>query len=191
LDSFSEFARLEDTHAFLGKLDYRCGRASSAARYFRATQLAANGSHRLAIGLLEELARNDQPTPVIHRWLADQVSEQGLALFQRGQTQAAEDAWRRALRVDPTQIYRRLLVAVVRARVDRDDPDGIAAMTDPLLDRLSQDRALRAAFLAMLGDAYFEAGRFSQARVRYQESLRAYGLPKHINHRAQRGLLGM
>ena len=82
-------------------------------------------------------------------------------------------------------------MAILRAGEDRHDPEMVATVVDPLLGRLTEDRTLRAALLAMLGDSYFKAGQFVQARARYRASMAAYSLPKHINFRAYRGLSGM
>jgi len=189
--TFPELARLERTWMLLGKSDYRRGRDSTAARYFRASQLARNGELALAIGLIEDLARHEQPSPAINRWLANLLLARGLILFQNGRHQAAENAWRRALELDSTPIYSRLFLAAIRARPDRHDPEGIARIVDPLIARLSDDRSLRKTLQGMLGDGYFEAGQFAQARDRYEQSMEAYSLPKQVNFRTQRGQLGM
>ncbi len=199
LERFPELARLERTWALLGKLDYRQGRSSPAARCFCAFQMAHNKKLRQAIGeiddLMRELGTRDSALSTQHSalrsLLADLESELGFNLFHQEHFQGAENAWCRALERDPAQVFRRLFVATLRARVDHDDPEAIAAVVDPLLDRLTGDRTLRAALLAMLGDSYFRAGQFSKARARYEESMDTYNLPKRVNYRAQRGLVGM
>ncbi len=188
---FPELARLERTWMLLGKSDYCRGRDSTAAQYFRASQRARNGELALAVSLIEDLARRDQPSPVVHRWLASLLATRGSVLFQKGRHQAAESAWRRAIDVDGTQIYNRLFLAAIRARPDRYDPERIAGVVDPLIARLADDRSLRKTLQGMLGDSYFEAGQFAQARDRYEKSMAAYSLPKQINFRTQRGQLGM
>lgn len=186
-----EFTRLERTWVLLGQLDYRRGRASWAGRYFHAYQWAHNKQWRQAIEEMEDLACVDEPVPLIHRWLANLRARFAFSEFHDDRWQAAEDEWQRAYELDSTPSFRPLLVATVRARAHRGDPEAIAALVDPLLDQLRSDRTMRAALLAMLGDAYFKADRFVEARARYEESMAAYNLPKHVNFRAQRGLLGM
>ena len=53
------------------------------------------------------------------------------------------------------------------------------------------DRTIRADIAATLGDAHFDHGNIQDARELYRESLRFYNLPKRINYRARRGLLGL
>jgi tetratricopeptide (TPR) repeat protein len=129
-----------------------------------------------------------EPTPVASRWLASWEGRFALSEFHSGRNQVAEDEWRRAIAADATPSFRPLLVATLRARASRSDPGVVAELVDPLLGSLKSDRTMRAALLAMLGDAYFEAGRFIEARARYEQSTDIYNLPKHVNFR---GLLGM
>ena len=190
LERFPRLARLERTWLFLGRLDYRRGHLSPASDYFRAYQLSRNGELRRAIALTEELVHRGQPGRDAQRWLAELVARLALVEFQQGRSQAAEDLWQRAFELDQSQIFRPLFVAALRTRGERGNPDAIAFIADPLLS-LMADRALRAALLAMIGDSYFEAGRFTEARARHRDAMAAYSLPKQINYRAQRGLTGM
>jgi hypothetical protein len=191
LELFPELRQIERTWVLLGRLDYRQSRASPAASYFHAQQLARNEEWRCAIAELSELVRHDQPTPAARRWLASLISERAASDFHSGRFHSAEEGWQAAAEADPSPGFRLLMVATVRARSHRDDPGAIADMVDPLLPQLRTDRTLRAALLAMLGDTYFDGGRFAEARARYEASTKVYNLPKQVNFRAQRGLLGM
>ncbi len=81
-------------------------------------------------------------------------------------------------------------MAALAAPLERSQPARVAERVDPLLGGMA-DRALRAALEAMLGDCFFQCGQFVEARSRYEASLQAYSLPKQINYRGLRGLLGM
>ncbi|MFH0983215.1 MAG: hypothetical protein V2A79_16975 [Planctomycetota bacterium] len=190
LERFPAFARMRETWEFLGRLDYRRSCLTAASRFFLAAQWARNEQDVRAIAELEALVREGQPTPEIRRWLADALTARALRLFGQGQRYGAEQQWERALAVDPSQEYLRLFLAALAAPVERRDPDRVAALVDPLLRSVGH-RALRAALQAMLGDCYFECQRFVEARDRYRKSLKTYSLPKQINYRALRGLLGM
>ena len=191
LGTFPQFARLQRTWLFLGKLNFRLGNDTNSARVFRAAQMSRNGELQRAIVEIEDLARDRKLAPITRRWLGNLSAQLGFALFKEDQLHGAEDAWRRAVALDPTQRFRQLLVATMRVHLRSHDPVTIAAGVDPLLPGLRSDRTMRAAMLSMLGDAYFHAGDYIQARARYNESMDVYSLPKHINYRAQRGLLGM
>lgn len=191
LARFPELARLERTWALLGRVDYRQGRVSPAARYFHAYQLTQNKEFRPAIEELEDLARVGEPAPAAGRWLASWKARLAFAEFHDGRYQAAEDDWQQAIERDGAPGFRPLLVATMRARAYRADPSAIAHIVDPLLGQLQSDRTLRAAVLAMLGDSFFKAGQFVAARAWYEKSMAVFNLPKHVNFRGQRGLLGM
>ena len=191
LGVFPQFARLQRTWLFLGKLNYRLGKKTNSARVFRAAQMSRNGELERAIDEIADLARHEELQEITRRWLGNLSAQLGLSMFEEEQLHGAADAWRRSVELDPTQQYRPLLVATMHVRLRSLTPDAIAEAIDPLLPQLRHDRTLRAAMLSLLGDAYFRAGQYAEARVRYNESADVYSLPKHINYRAQRGLLGM
>ena len=191
LGVFPQFARLQRTWLFLGKLNYRLGNETNSARVFRAAQLSRNGELERAIDEIEDLARNTKLLDITRRWLGNLSAQLGFSLFQEDHLDGALDAWRRAVELDPTQRYRQLLVETMRVHLQDATPADIAAHIDPLLPELRNDRTLRAAMLSLIGDAFFQAGQYAEARARYDESTEVYSLPKHINYRAQRGLLGM
>jgi tetratricopeptide (TPR) repeat protein len=186
-----ELARLERTWIFLGRLDYRRGLDTPVARYFHANQWARNKEYRRAIEETSDLARLDQPTPLVHRWLADLKAELAFEDFHGDRRGDAERGWREAAAIDPDPNFRPLLVATLRSKADQADPTSIASMVDPLIPWLRTDRTMRAVLLAMVGDTFFKAGQFAEARDRYFASQRVFSLPKHVNYRAQRGVLGM
>lgn len=190
LAQFPQLAALERTGLFLGKLDYRVGDSTSLRAYFEAVQRIGNGEFVRGAAEAEALVRSGQPAPDAKRWLAAMVARQAFSRFEQGNVHGAEDLWRRSFAMDPTQIFRPLFAIAVRARAERSDPDAIAGVVEPLLP-VMEDRVMRGALLAMLGDVYFGSGRFVEARDRYRRAIVAYSLPKHINYRAQRGMTGM
>ncbi len=187
---FPALARLKRTWSLTSSIDYRLGRRTPAARLFLADQWARNGDAPRALADLEDLNRLGQPTPEVGRWLADALFQRGVSLFDERRLDAAEGHWERAVKADPSQVYRRLFAAALRAPLECDDANRVAQVVDPLLGGMA-DRALRAALEAMLGDCYFQCRQFADARVRYETSMQDYSLPKQINYRALRGLLGM
>jgi hypothetical protein len=188
---FPEFARLERTWVLRGRIDYRRGRTTPAASYFHAYQWAQNKEWLRAIAEVEDLAKLGEPAPLVNRWLANMKSQLAIGDFHGDRFQAAEDGWQAACEVDATPSFRPLLVATLRARSQRHDPGASADLVDPFVAQLRGDRLMRAALLAMVGDSFFKAGQFAEARARYEKSIAAYNLPKHVNFRAQRGLQGM
>ena len=76
--------------------------------------------------------------------------------------------------------------------MERDHPERAERTFRPLLEDTA-DKALQADILSNVGDAYFRAGRFPEARRRYAESFDLYNMPQldRINYRAQRRLGGL
>ena len=76
------------------------------------------------------------------------------------------------------------------AGIERSQPEQVEALLEPLFAFLG-DRLIRADMISLVGDAYFEAGRFREARVRYRASLEAFSLPRFVNPHAQEAMLGL
>lgn len=190
LARFPALAEIGLTWAFVGKLDYRRGRDTAAARYFLVEQRAHWGDQ---LGMLEGLAQlsaTDQPAPAIFRWYAERTAGYAMKLFEQQKLGPARRYWNLARDTDPRQRYLPLLDTLLTAVDERSAPDAIRDQIQPLL-RDMPDNTLRCSLQSALGDLYFECGRFAEARDWYERSLRSYALPKQINYRAMRGLLGM
>lgn len=181
---------LERTWALRGLIDFQRGRRTPAARYFVGTQWARNGRLDEAISEFERLVGEDHLVGSMQSWHADAIADLALQRFRQGSIGGAEKLYRLANEIDVSLPERQLAVAVMLSHRANRAPDQIAGVLDPLLPKLA-DRALRASLLAMLGDSYFEAGEFAQARRLYHRSLSAFSLPKSINYRALRGLVGI
>ena len=190
LDRFPALAGSPRIWTLLGKIDFQRGRKTAAARYFQASQWARNRQYAHAIDELTSLAAAEQPHPAAQRWLSEIISRYAYASFQSEQLAAAESAWERAARLEQSAPYYGLCIAIVRSRATTCDPEAVASLVDPMLPHLANS-ALRAALLSMIADCYFEAGNFAEARTRYLASVDAFSLPKQINYRAHRGLIGM
>lgn len=190
LERYPELNHLRRTWLMFGRLDRRVDETTPAASFLRASLLAQSKRHTAAITELSLLAAQSAPVPDVTRWLGETWSELAAERLKVGDRQGAEEAWLRALEVDPSAIFRGLGVAAMRSVIERGRPETAADMVDTLLTH-SADRSLRAAFQAMLGDSYFDVGRFAEARERYEQSMHEFALPKQINYRAMRGILGM
>ncbi len=121
------------------------------------------------------------------------LTDEGLVYSEQNlRLSAAEAAWRRAAELDPDRFDCAFYLGTVAARVDRSRPERAQEAFQPLLDGCA-DRALRADILNIVGDAYFEASRMSEARRRYVESFDVFNMPgvDKINYRAQRRLGGL
>src|SRR5262249_38694618 len=105
---------------------------------------------------------------------------------------AAQDAWQRAVEVNPAKRDCAFYLGMLRTRLERSQPEQVEADFAPMLKGLA-DRALRADVLNVLGDAFFEAGRMIEAQRRSVESFDVFSLPGvgKINYRAQRRLGGL
>ncbi len=177
-----------------GKVDYQRGQFSAARQYFLARQKTRNGEIDQALLELAAIKENREwsfkasPT-LVNRWIGDLLTTQAMLDFRKDQLDSAEQSWGLAMTYDSSILFRPLCLAALRSRWQGANPKEIVELVDPLLDQLA-DRSLKAALQAMVGDCFFAVGEFSSARERYQSSLDAFSLPKTINYRALRGLLG-
>jgi tetratricopeptide (TPR) repeat protein len=103
---------------------------------------------------------------------------------------AAQAAWRRATGLAPHNRDSAFYLGLAAIRLDPDHPELAEAEQKSLINFIG-DRVLLSDVQAILGDAYFEAGRLEVARRWYAASLRAFSLPKIHNHHGIRGLGGM
>ena len=208
-----EFEDLHRTWFLLGQLDYRGGRLTSARRYFHLYQLSTAKDKSAAIheidlwgrlsslprgtgrleslphGILAEDADAGQ-FPLLAQLSGRLLCDEGLQDYREGRFASAEDKWRRALEMMPSRLDCPFLLALMPASTIQTQPEYAEMYLKPLLPRL-RDRALKAEIWSTLGDTYFESGRFEVARSCYRQSLQQFHLPKIINHRALRGLVGM
>jgi len=177
-----------------GKIDYQRNQLSAARQYYLACQKARNGEIAQALFEVAAIKENREwsikaSQSLVNRWMGDLLATQAMKDFQQGQFDTADQRWDLAMNFDSSIVYRPLCLAVLRSRWQGSNPEEVIKLVNPVLDRLA-DRALKAALYAMVGDCFFAAGEFSVAREYYQTSLDVYSLPKTINYRALRGLLG-
>jgi hypothetical protein len=104
----------------------------------------------------------------------------------------ATAAWTRSAELSPHNRCTQFFLAAVRAGTDPSRPECAEQAYLPLL-RETTDRALHADILNDIGDAYFRAGQFGEARTRYAHSFDVYNMPQieRINYRAQRRIGGL
>ncbi len=190
LTRFPALGELSSTWEFLGKLDWRRGRDTDAARYFLAEQHGHWGDQLGMLEGLADLAATDKPAPAIFRWRAERTAAYAMKLFEQDKRDGAREYWNLAHDLDPAQRYLPLFDVLLTAVVERQKPDPLRDAVQPLL-RDMPDNTLRCSLQSMLGDLYFECGQFVEARDWYNKSIKSYALPKQINYRAMRGLLGM
>lgn len=197
---------LERTWYWAGKLDYLERKSTSRAMFFRAAQLANDRQHHQAAMLMDELlARTEGDCVPVRGQAARSLTALGLMHYLDGSTydlpqtaesrgrlrstEAAVAFWSRALTIQPNRatclLFRSVALAGssnATAQVEEDVQQFLMA---------TADRSLQADILATLGDVYFEAGQTQRARQYYEQSKRIFELPKDINFRARRGLLGV
>jgi tetratricopeptide (TPR) repeat protein len=99
-------------------------------------------------------------------------------------------AWQKAAQRDPSRRDLSFFLAMVQLAVDREHPAVARAQLATAMTGLA-DLPLHAYVASTLGDAYLEAGHFSESRRSYAESYDVFNLPKKINIHAQRALGGL
>jgi hypothetical protein len=191
IDLYSEFELLERTWLLAGKIDYRRGKSTPQALYYRVAQLALHDDRGESVGLLSELLNSSagRATAVrdlaglVHADLARKSTSKGLLI-------AAYDDYKLAAKYAPLRVDAPAGMGLSLSESDRSRPELAEAFIDPLVERLG-DRVLIADLLERLGHANFEAGRVVRAREYYERSMAVFSQPKYVNAPAQEGLLGM
>ncbi|MGA2033381.1 MAG: hypothetical protein ABSG68_14080 [Thermoguttaceae bacterium] len=172
-------------------LDYRRQEYSSRQRFWEAHQLAFDRQVLLANHMMQSLRYSRDQARVVRVQSADFFTARGLELLGRGLPAAARDHFDMA---DAAGGQTRFDCACFRALVNmQGDPtraEPVAVDLGEILDHCP-NRLLRADIVAVLGDAFFDAGRMPAARKCYAESMDLFNLPKQINLRAQKSLVGM
>lgn len=185
------FGTLERVVLLEGRLDDQDGRESAARGIYLAQRWQRSGQTARARARLVEQGERLPSTESIRARVLERLEvEGGLAELELGRPSAAVMAWERAMAAARSSLDASFLAGLVFARMSPGEPERAEALMAPMLSATA-DRLLRADALASLGDVYFEAGKWSQAREKYRASMRAFSLPKQINYRAQRGLVGM
>jgi Tetratricopeptide repeat len=185
-----ELDRTWRVHQLRGKLEFRLNQPSLDQELWRIDQWLRNGEGAKAAAMTERLVATKPNDRFVTRLAAETLTHVGLEYWVQGRSAAAGQMWQQALRLDEHRWDSRFLLGTVQSRMDRNRPELVDVELSPILGRLA-DRLLRADILANLGDAYFDAGEMDIARRHYEESLRVFELPKEINYRARKGLVGM
>jgi hypothetical protein len=189
---FPQFERLQRTWLLAGRLDFLAGRTTPRAQFFRAYRHALRKEYSLALGLLEELLSGTEGDSPAVRLLAGRVAvSAALDDLARRDLAASADLGGRAASLVPADRLARLLTAVAQGRADLGRPELVEEGLGPLLGPGVADRALQADSLVVLGNAYFAAGRFQEARRCYARSLDLFQLPRQDNFRAEKALGGL
>jgi hypothetical protein len=210
-----ELSKMQRSWLLAGKLDFYEGKVTTQEWYFRAHQLD-NRERPKAKALMQDMMVNGADKETAARsQLARILTQTGLGAFhqagkvvpedlwRRGQPYfqdpgfypprlvAAHDAWQESIDIFPVKRGDTSLYLGEATRYNnRFQPDATFDCFAPLLERLP-DRVLRADVQSTLGNAFFEAGAFKQARKWYFDSIKSFMLPKIINYRGQKGLGGL
>jgi tetratricopeptide (TPR) repeat protein len=191
VDLYSEFELLERTWLLAGKIDYRRGKSTPQAMYYRVAQLALHDDRGEAVGLLHDLLNSPVGRATAVRDLAGLIhADLARKSTSKGQLIAAFDDYRLAAKFAPLRVDAPAGMGLSLSESDRSRPELAEAYINPLVERLG-DRVLIADLLERLGHANFEAGRVVRAREYYERSMAIFSQPKYVNAPAQEGLLGM
>ena len=185
-----DLGHLGRTWLLAGRIDADQGLAGDAARFLQTDRLAHAAEWHAALDHSRALLQTADNSLAVRRQAAQLYVMAGLGDYRLGQLTAAHDAWRRSHDLDPARLDSVCYLGLLQAKLNRTHPEEAASWLNLALPRLA-DRLLRADILSSLGDAYFEAGQFAESRAYYRDSLRVYDLPKEINYRGRKGLLGM
>jgi tetratricopeptide (TPR) repeat protein len=129
---------------------------------------------------------------VLRRMEALVLIREGLDLYGRGYRSAAASLWERASQFSEESVEAHFYLGYAYFEIDTDVQTRALSENLYILDgALIEDRIMKAEVLTNVGDCYFKAGRFKEARKYYRRSLNTFNLVKVINFRAQRGLIGL
>ncbi len=185
-----ELGMLGRTWQLAGKIDSLESQDTPAARFLRADRCRAASEYAAAIDASRELLASHNDSLAFNRQAAQIYASAGLSEYNVGRLTAAADSFQQGFELDPYRLDCPYYLGLILARTDFAHPETARPWFRPVLNRIS-DRLLRADLLSSMGDLYFAAGEFAEARKYYRESLHVYDLPKEINYRGRRGLVGM
>jgi tetratricopeptide (TPR) repeat protein len=173
-----------------GRLGYRQHKSNPYVTYFVASQYLNAGDMSRARNEIEHSIKATGGTPPERVLLAEIIGHIATEYGARAKYSAAEHAWGEAAAIVPWKPAYWLGEAVTILAAD---PSRAAEAREKVLPRVNQigDCFVSSDFASMLGDAYFEAGEFHEAREMYSEAMRLFHLPKYVNLHAQEGRLGM
>ncbi len=137
-----------------------------------------------------QLMLETDASPVVRRFACEVHSTIAMRRFQQANYAAAERAWTASCSFSPSTYDGAIGRGLSIAASNPNRADEIAETIIPQIPRIG-DRVLRCDLAAVVGDAYFAAGRFHEARDYYAWSMDIFSLPKLVNTHAQRGLLGL
>jgi tetratricopeptide (TPR) repeat protein len=173
-----------------GRVGYRQRKTNPYVTYFVASQYVTAGDMSRARNEIEHSIRATGGTTAQRVLLAEIIGHVATEYGARAKYGAAENAWGEASAVVPWKPAYWIGEAVTILAAD---PTRAADAREKVLPRINQigDCFVSSDFATMLGDAYFEAGEFHEARDMYTEAMRLFHLPKYVNLHAQEGRLGM
>jgi len=184
------FAQTRRFWLIQGRIDQRRGAVTPHARYFKIHQHYLNGEPEAARSMAALLLL-DAPESRVVRDFAAQISTQlGKIAFFKESENTAQHLWTESTRIAPWHLDCQFGLATTFARLHRKEPDLVESSLAIISARLG-DRMLLSDIDSMIGDAYFDAGRFEEAREHYAASMETYSLPRTVNPHALEGLLGM
>jgi len=175
-----------DLYARIGAIDSSLGRTSTLEYgVYRAELEASESDFPSAIAHFEELAgRATAIAPVLRRRAAGLLANYGAGLYQEAAFGAAVDAWRHALKCDPTMWIAAyyLTRGCFAAGCYQESVD----LSKELLKQLG-DPILSANLYSNLGDAYTKLGKFDDAHRAYRY---AWYIDYRLDFRSVSALVG-
>jgi hypothetical protein len=189
--AFPALASLQRTWYLAGELDYRRNLSTPQQQFYLAVKSSQASQPQKAILLLEELMSGTAyETHAARNKMAEILERLGRHRLNKQQFIEARALFQRSVESAQNRYMPLVFVGHIDAVSFRARPDTVTASFEKLQMHWV-DRNIRADMAATLGDAHFDHGNIQDARELYRVSLRSYNLPKRINYRARRGLLGL
>lgn len=193
LEVMQIFPALQETDRYWitqGRLDYRLGRENQYTCYFESVRYFEDYAVDEAHAGTRELMSKASSSPVARRFAGHVFSSWAVGNYQAQNYAAAERAWAESGTYFPSSYDAAIGRGMAVASVDPDRVEEVAGDIIPLIPLIG-DQVLACDMVAVVGDAYFAAGDFEEARYYYSWSKDIFNLPKTSNYHSQRGLLGL
>lgn len=173
-----------------GRLAYRQGIRDERTAFFIGHQHAVVSDYAEARAILTPVISQQGDDTAARELLAEVIGRMAAEHIVEGDYTSAELTWAEASQVAPWMQGHWLAQTTTSLAAN---PKLADELQEELLAQLDQvgDRLMHSDVASVIGDAYFNLGDFSKARIMYDRSIDNFHLPKYANLHAQQGRLGM
>ena len=175
----------------VGFADYLNRNESSAAHFFMGKIYQGAGLFRKSLSEYDEAKKDRSLNEIVSRREANLFENEGVKDYKMEKNYTAISNFMNSVKNDPFQFQSHFFLSKIYLDIYKHDQYPTYIESTFLLS-LCNEKLLRADIYNLLGDSYYKALRFSEARGVYNKSLQSFHLVRRIiNFNAMKGLQGL